>query len=142
MTELNHDETIEKFVDKEYEFGFQTKVETEKFAKGLNEDVIRAISAKKKEPQYMLDFRLKAYKHWLKMEEPHWSVADYDPIDYQDIHYYAAPKSMDEKPKSLDDIDPELKYAFDKLGIPLIEQKQMTGVAVDAVFDSVSVATT
>ncbi len=142
MTQQNHDETIEKFVEKDYEFGFQTKVETEKFRKGLDEDIIRALSAKKKEPQYMLDFRLKAYKHWLKMEEPTWAITNYEPVDYQDIHYYAAPKSLDEKPKSLDDIDPELKYAFDKLGIPLIEQKQMTGVAVDAVFDSVSVATT
>ena len=90
----------------------------------------------------MLEFRLKAFRHWQKMEEPHWSVADYPKIDYQDLHYYAAPKSMEEKPKSLDDIDPELKRTFDKLGIPLLEQKQLAGVAVDAVFDSVSVATT
>ena len=142
MSFQDHDKTIENIVEKEYEYGFQTKIETEKFPKGLNEEIIKRLSKKKKEPKYMLDFRLKAFRHWQKMKEPHWSMADYENIDYQDIHYYAAPKSMDKKPKSLDDIDPELKYAFDKLGIPLIEQKQMTGVAVDAVFDSVSVATT
>ena len=90
----------------------------------------------------MLEFRLKAYKHWQKMTEPHWLTCEYPELDYQDIHYYAAPKSLDDKPKSLDDIDPELKHAFEKLGIPLLEQKQLAGVAVDAVFDSVSVATT
>ena len=142
MTNIDHDKTIENIVEKDYEFGFQTSIETEKFPKGLNEDVIRRISAKKKEPDYMLEFRLKAFKHWQKMEEPHWSQCKYDPIDYQDVHYYAAPKSLEDKPKSLDDIDPELKRTFDKLGIPLIEQKQLAGVAVDAVFDSVSVATT
>ena len=112
------------------------------FPKVLNETIIKRISEKKKEPEFMLEFRLKAFRHWQKMEEPHWSVADYPKIDYQDLHYYAAPKSMEEKPKSLDDIDPELKRTFDKLGIPLLEQKQLAGVAVDAVFDSVSVATT
>ena len=142
MTKQDHDQTIADMVEKEYEFGFQTNIETEKFAKGLNEDVVRAISAKKNEPEYMLNFRLKAYRHWLKMEEPDWAITNYEPIDYQDIHYYAAPKSMENKPKSLDEIDPELKYAFEKLGIPLMEQKQLAGVAVDAVFDSVSVATT
>ena len=142
MTNIDHDKTIENIVEKDYEFGFQTSIETEKFPKGLNEDVIRRISAKKKEPEYMLEFRLKAYKHWQKMDEPHWAQCKYDPIDYQDLHYYAAPKSLEDKPKSLDDIDPELKRTFDKLGIPLIEQKQLAGVAVDAVFDSVSVATT
>lgn len=142
MTQQNHDETISKFVEKDYEFGFKTTIETETFGKGLNEDVICAISAKKKEPQFMLDFRLKAYRHWLKMTPPEWATVNHDSIDYQDIHYYSAPKSMENKPKSLDDIDPELKHAFNKLGIPLIEQKQLAGVAVDAVFDSVSVATT
>ena len=138
----DHDETIANIVEKDYEYGFKTNIDTEKFPKGLNEDVIRRLSAKKKEPDYMLEFRLKAYRHWLKMEEPHWAIPDYEAIDYQDIHYYAAPKSMENAPKSLDDIDPELKRTFDKLGIPLLEQKQLAGVAVDAVFDSVSVATT
>ncbi len=142
MTFQDHDKTIEEIVEKDYEYGFQTKIETEKFPKGLNEDVIRQISEKKNEPEYMLDFRLKAFKHWQKMKEPHWLLCEYPELDYQDIHYYAAPKSMEDQPKSLDDIDPELKRAFDKLGIPLIEQKQLAGVAVDAVFDSVSVATT
>ena len=142
MSFQDHDKTIEEIVEKDYEFGFKTDIEIEKFPKGLNEDIIRKISAKKKEPDYMLEFRLKAFQHWQKMEEPHWSVAQYPPIDYQDLHYFAAPKSMEEKPKSLDDIDPELKRTFDKLGIPLLEQKQLAGVAVDAVFDSVSVATT
>ncbi|RAP24088.1 Fe-S cluster assembly protein SufB [Candidatus Marinamargulisbacteria bacterium SCGC AG-343-K17] len=142
MSFEDHDKTIEDIVKKDYEFGFQTDIEIEKFPKGLNEDIIRRISEKKKEPEYMLEYRLKAYKHWLTMEEPHWSLSEYPEIDYQDLHYFAAPKSMEEKPKSLDDIDPELKRTFDKLGIPLLEQKQLAGVAVDAVFDSVSVATT
>lgn len=142
MSFQDHDKTIENIVEKEYEFGFKTDIDTEKFPKGLNEDIVRRISAKKNEPEYMLEFRLKAFEHWKKMEEPHWALCDYPPIDYQDAHYYAAPKSMEDKPQSLDDIDPELKRTFDKLGIPLIEQKQLAGVAVDAVFDSVSVATT
>ncbi len=140
--EKNHDNAINDIMEKDYEHGFQTKIETEKFPKGLNEDVIKKISAKKNEPDYMLKFRLKAFEHWKKMDEPDWALTEYEKIDYQDIHYYAAPKSMEDKPKSLDDIDPELKRTFDKLGIPLLEQKQLTGVAVDAVFDSVSVATT
>ena len=142
MTFQDHDKTIENIVDKDYEFGFKTDIETEKFPKGLDETIIRRISEKKKEPNYMLEFRLKAFKHWQKMKEPHWAVSEYPELDYQDLHYYAAPKSLEEKPKSLDDIDPELKRTFDKLGIPLLEQKQLAGVAVDAVFDSVSVATT
>ena len=142
MTFQDHDKTIENIVDKDYEFGFKTDIETEKFPKGLDESIIHRISKKKKEPNYMLEFRLKAFKHWQKMKEPHWAVSEYPELDYQDLHYYAAPKSLEEKPKSLDDIDPELKRTFDKLGIPLLEQKQLAGVAVDAVFDSVSVATT
>ena len=142
MTFQDHDKTIDDIVNKDYEFGFQTKIEIDKFPKGLTEDVIHQLSKKKKEPAYMLEFRLKAFRHWQKMKEPHWAISDYPPIDYQDLHYYAAPKSMEDKPKSLDDIDPELKRTFDKLGIPLLEQKQLAGVAVDAVFDSVSVATT
>jgi Fe-S cluster assembly protein SufB len=142
MTFQDHDKTIESIVEKDYEFGFKTDVETEKFPKGLNETVIRKLSAKKNEPDYMLEFRLKAFEHWKKMEEPHWATSVYPNLDYQDVHYFAAPKSLAEKPKSLDDIDPELRRTFEKLGIPLFEQKQLAGVAVDAVFDSVSVATT
>ncbi len=128
--------------DRDYEFGFTSEIDQEFAPKGLNEDIIRFISMKKQEPKFMLDYRLKAYKHWLKMKEPHWAKLHYPPINYQDIYYYAAPKSRDNKPKSLDEIDPEIKETFDKLGISLEEQKRLTGVAVDAVLDSVSVATT
>jgi len=134
--------TIDKFTNKEYEFGFKTDIESKVAPKGLNEDVVKMISKEKKEPKWLLEFRLKAFSHWKKMEEPTWSHAHYPKIDYQDIHYYAAPKVEKEKPKSLDEVDPELKRTFEKLGIPLIEQKRLTGVAVDAIFDSVSVATT
>ncbi len=127
---------------REYKHGFVTEIETEKIRKGLGEDVIRAISAKKKEPDWLLAYRLKAYKHWLTMKEPHWARADYKPIDYNDLYYYAAPKSVKEKPKSLDELDPELLKTFEKLGIPLTEQKRISGVAIDAVFDSVSLGTT
>ena len=109
MTFQDHDKTIENIVEKDYEFGFKTDIETEKFQKGLDESIIHRISKKKKEPNYMLEFRLKAFKHWQKMKEPHWAVSEYPELDYQDLHYYAAPKSLEEKPKSLDDIDPELK---------------------------------
>ncbi|MGV7220002.1 MAG: Fe-S cluster assembly protein SufB [Nitrospinales bacterium] len=125
----------------DYKYGFVTDVETESLPKGLNEDTIRAISAKKKEPQFMLDFRLKAYKKWLTMEEPSWQKVDYKKIDYQDISYYAAPKPK-KVLNSLDEVDPEILRTFEKLGIPLDEQKKLSNVAVDAVFDSVSVATT
>ena len=124
-----------------YKYGFVTNVEMEKAPKGLNEDIIRFISAKKDEPEWMLDWRLKAYRYWLKMPTPDWAKLNIPPIDYNDIHYYAAPKSA-EKPKSLDEVDPELLRTYEKLGIPLNEQKMLAGVAVDAVFDSVSVATT
>ncbi len=137
----NSDLTVEKLANEEYKYGFVTEIETDKIPKGLNEDVIRLISAKKNEPEWMTEWRLKAYKHWLTMTEPHWSNVKYNPIDYQDIVYYAAPKK---KPtlNSLDEADPELVKAFEKLGIPIEEQKRLAGVAVDAVFDSVSVATT
>lgn len=131
----------------EYKYGFTTDVEMEMAPKGLSEEVIRFISAKKDEPEWMLDWRLKAYRAWLKMEEPDWAKVDYPKIDYNDIYYYAAPKSQD-KPKSLDEVDPELLRMYEKLGIPLREQEVLAGVegaakvAVDAVFDSVSVATT
>ena len=131
----------------EYKYGFVTDVEMDMAPKGLSEDVVRFISAKKDEPEWMLDWRLKAYRAWLKMEEPNWAKVDYPKIDYNDIYFYAAPKSQD-KPKSLDEVDPELLRMYEKLGIPLREQAVLAGVegaprvAVDAVFDSVSVATT
>ena len=110
--------------------------------KGLNEDIIRFISAKKEEPQWLLDWRLKAYRHWLTMQEPDWAHVHYPPIDYQQISYFAAPKSDEDRPKSLDEVDPKLLETYEKLGIPLHERAVLAGVAVDAVFDSVSVATT
>ncbi len=129
---------------KEYKYGFVTDIETDSLGKGLNEDVIRLISSKKKEPEWMLEYRLKAFKHWQKMEEPRWAQVSYAPIDFQDICYYSAPKKQSETegPKSLDDLDPELLKTFERLGIPLSEQKRISGVAVDAVFDSVSIGTT
>ncbi len=127
--------------DNTYKYGFTTDVESETFAKGLNEDVIRAISKKKKEPQFMLDFRLKAFEKWKTMKEPEWPNVHYPPIDFQDISYYSAPKQK-KKLASLDEVDPEVLRTFEKLGIPLDEQKKLANVAVDAVFDSVSVATT
>ncbi len=132
---------IETLVNREYPYGFVTDVETDTIGRGLNEDVIRVISQKKNEPEFMLQWRLKAYRRWLTMKEPHWANIHYEPIDYQDISYYSAPKSV--KPlQSLDDVDPELLSAYKKLGISLNEQKMLAGVAVDAIFDSVSVGTT
>jgi len=125
----------------QYKYGFVTDIETEKAPKGLNEDIIRFISAKKNEPEWMLEWRLKAYEKWLTMDSPDWAKLNIPEIDYQDVYYYAAPKSA-EGPKSLDEVDPELLATYEKLGIPLNEQKMLAGVAVDAVFDSVSVATT
>ncbi|RMH16923.1 MAG: Fe-S cluster assembly protein SufB [Acidobacteria bacterium] len=135
-------ETIERLASQEYKFGFVTEVEQETIPPGLSEDVIRLISAKKNEPEWMLDWRLEAYRGWLKMSEPTWANIHYEPIDYQAITYYAAPKSAADGPKSLDEVDPELLRTYEKLGIPLREQEMLAGVAVDAVFDSVSVATT
>lgn len=134
--------TIEKFTKKEYAYGFKTEIETDVLPKGLTEDTVRQISHLKNEPPFMLEFRLKAFRHWQTMKEPHWVNAVYPPIDYQDITYYAAPKKK-ETPlkKSMDEVDPELRKTFEKLGIPLMEQKKLAGVAVDAIFDSVSVAT-
>lgn len=130
----------------EYKYGFSTEIESDSIAKGLNENVIRQISAKKQEPDWLLDYRLKAFRQWQKMTEPHWAALDYAPINYQDIVYYSAPKSTatapTEKPKTLDELDPELLRTFERLGIPLSEQKRISGVAIDAVFDSVSVGTT
>ncbi|MBU6236093.1 MAG: Fe-S cluster assembly protein SufB, partial [Alphaproteobacteria bacterium] len=123
-----------------YTAGFTTDIDMEFAPKGLNEDIIRLISKKKNEPEWLLDYRLKAYKHWQQMPEPDWAKLQIAPIDYQDAHYYAAPKKP--APKSLDEVDPKLLETYEKLGIPLKEREILAGVAVDAVFDSVSVATT
>ncbi len=137
----NPSSNIEELVNKEYKYGFVTDIETDAVPPGLNEDVIRVISAKKEEPAWLLEWRLKAYRHWLKMVEPTWPNVHYPPINYQDIIYYSAPKQK-EAPKSLDEVDPQLLETYAKLGISLQEQERLSGVAVDAVFDSVSVATT
>ncbi len=134
-------EQIQTLADEKYKYGFVTDIETEKAPKGLNEDIIRLISAKKEDPPWLLERRLKAYKHWLTMAEPEWAMVKFPAIDYQDAYYFAAPKTTD-RPKSLDEVDPELLKTYEKLGIPLQEQEMLAGVAVDAVFDSVSVATT
>ena len=135
-------EQIDQALEREYEAGFVSDIESETFAPGLDEDVIRRISAMKSEPDWMLEWRLKAFKTWQQMEEPEWAHVDYQKIDFQAISYYSAPKSMADKPKSLDEVDPELLATYEKLGIPLLEQQMLAGVAVDAVFDSVSVVTT
>src|SRR6266508_515434 len=138
-------ETTEELVKREYKYGFVTDIETDTVPRGLNKEIVRLISAKKNEPGFMLDWRLKALRHWVKLNEsavePKWANIHYPPIDYQDLIYYSAPKT-NAKLKSLDEVDPKLLEAYEKLGIPLSEQKWLTGVAVDAVFDSVSVATT
>lgn len=134
-------EIIESRIKSEYKWGFTTDIDMDKAPKGLNEDTIRVISAKKHEPEWMLEWRLKAFRHWQKMQEPHWPNVKYPPIDYQDAYYYAAPKQK-KAPESLDEVDPKLIETFNKLGISLEEQKLLSGVAVDAVMDSVSVATT
>ncbi|MBI4445574.1 MAG: Fe-S cluster assembly protein SufB [Acidobacteria bacterium] len=133
---------VEEFVAQDYKYGFYTEVEQEVIPPGLNEDIIRLISSKKGEAKFMLDWRLKSYRRWLTMEEPSWQNVHYLPIDYQKIIYYAAPKPKAPGPASLEEVDPEIIRTFEKLGIPLEEQKRLAGVAVDAVFDSVSVATT
>jgi Fe-S cluster assembly protein SufB len=126
----------------DYKYGFETNIEVEDFPKGLNEEIVRLISQKKNEPQWMLDYRLKAFAYWKTLEHPQWADLDIPEIDFENLYYYAAPKKKTDSPKSLDELDPELLATFEKLGIPLTEQKRITGVAVDAVFDSVSVATT
>jgi Fe-S cluster assembly protein SufB len=136
-------DTENKLVDNEYKYGFVSDVEVDEAPKGLNEDIIRFISEKKGEPEWMLEWRMKAYQWWLTKDEPRWALLDYPEIDYQDIRYYSAPKQMSERFKGEDgELDPEVKRAFEKLGIPVEEQERLQGVAVDAVFDSVSVATT
>jgi len=133
---------LEVLATQDYKYGFVSDVESDSMPPGLNEDVVRHISAKKEEPRFLLDWRLKAYRQWLKMEEPNWHNVHYSPIDYQSISYYSAPKSQKDGPKSLDEVDPELLATYEKLGIPLSERAALAGIAVDAVFDSVSVATT
>jgi Fe-S cluster assembly protein SufB len=138
--------TLEALANREYKWGFVSDIEADALPPGLTEDVVRAISAKKKEPEFMLEWRLRAYRHWLKLErsagEPKWANVTYPPIDYQQIVYYSAPRRTSDGPASLDEVDPKLLETFEKLGIPLSERKRLAGVAVDAVFDSVSVATT
>jgi Fe-S cluster assembly protein SufB len=135
-------EQIEQALDKKYEAGFYSQIESDTFETGLDESIIRRISEMKREPQWMLDWRLKAYETWLKMDEPEWAHVHYPKIDFQAISYYSAPKSMADKPQSLDEVDPELLRTYEKLGIPLHEQEMLAGVAMDVVFDSVSVVTT
>ena len=140
-------ETIEKVsaLAEKYKYGFITEIESDMAPKGLSEDIVRFISAKKNEPEWLLDWRLKAYRRWLEMPEPKWAKVDFPPIDYQQYHYYSAPKSQEDGPQSLEDVDPELLATYEKLGIPIREQEMLAGVqnvAVDYVFDSVSVATT
>ena len=133
---------IEEVAARDYEYGFVTDIDSEFAPKGLNEDIVRFISAKKNEPDWLLEWRLTAYRHWLTMTEPEWAFVEYPEIDFQDAYYYAAPKSDEDRPKSLEEVDPKLLETYEKLGIPLAEQAVLAGVAVDAVFDSVSVATT
>ena len=137
----NIDNILDDVTKSDYKYGFVTDIETDVIQKGLNEDVIRLISSKKEEPQWLLDYRLKAYKYWLTLKVPTWAHLTVPPIDFQDISYYAAPKTK-EGPKSMDEVDPELVKTFNKLGIPLEEQMMLSGMAVDAVMDSVSVKTT
>jgi Fe-S cluster assembly protein SufB len=131
-----------ELVSQEYKYGFETDIEMEEFPKGLNEDIVRLISSKKNEPKWLLDYRLKAFRHWLTLEHPTWQYSKMPPVDFQDLYYYAKPKTSKPAIASLDELDPELLETFEKLGIPLSEQKRISGVAIDAVFDSVSVGTT
>src|SRR5262245_15699351 len=132
---------IEQLVNQPYKHGFVTDIESDTAPKGLNEDTIRFISAKKNEPEWLLDFRLKAYRHWLTMTPPTWPNVKYPTVDFQDISYYSAPKSK-KKLKSMNEVDPDLLKTFEKLGVPMNERAALAGVAVDVIFDSVSVATT
>ena len=142
MKQDSETEMLKEYSEQEYKYGFVSDIESETLPPGLNEDTIRFISKKKGEPEWLTDWRLKAFEIWKKMKEPHWANIEYPPIDYQAISYYSAPKNLDDAPKSLDEVDPELIETYNKLGIPLQEQEILAGVAVDAVFDSMSVATT
>ncbi|NCC29634.1 MAG: Fe-S cluster assembly protein SufB, partial [Gammaproteobacteria bacterium] len=135
-------QAVDDIVRSEYEHGFVTEIASDTLPPGLDEGVVRAISARKGEPEFMTEWRLKAYRHWLTMPTPHWASVHYPPIDFQSISYFSAPKRPEDMPKSLDEIDPALLETYEKLGIPIEEQKALAGIAVDAVFDSVSVATT
>ncbi|NNK97942.1 MAG: Fe-S cluster assembly protein SufB, partial [Xanthomonadales bacterium] len=134
--------TIHSLVEQKYQHGFVTDIESDTLPPGLSEDVIRAISARKNEPEWLLEWRLKAYAHWVSMQQPDWAHLKIDPIDFQAISYFSAPKSDKDRPQSLDEVDPKLLETYDKLGVPLHERARLAGVAVDAVFDSVSVGTT
>ncbi|MBO35393.1 MAG: Fe-S cluster assembly protein SufB, partial [Verrucomicrobiales bacterium] len=139
---MSSTETIDRFVAQEYKWGFYTDVEADTLPPGLNEGVVRHISAKKEEPEWLLEWRLKALRHWMEMVEPTWPHVEYPPVDFQGISYYSAPGAKDkDRPKSLDEVDPKLLETYDKLGVPLHERERLAGVAVDAVFDSVSVGT-
>src|SRR5213082_1947605 len=133
---------LESLIARGYQHGFVTEIDADTVAPGLNEDVVRLISRKKQEPAFLTEWRLKALRHWLTMREPHWAHVKFAPIDYQSISYYSAPKARKDGPKSLDEVDPKLLETYEKLGVPLHERARLAGVAVDAVFDSVSVATT
>ncbi len=132
------EDILDQLTQSDYKYGFTTDIEVESAPKGLNEEIIRFISNKKNEPQWLLDYRLKAYRHWLALEEPVWANIKYDKIDFQNISYYSAPKKNNNEGKKLEDLDPELLKTFARLGIPLTEQKRISGVAIDAVFDSVT----
>lgn len=136
------DKEVKELIKREYEHGFVTEIEADTFEPGLNEDVIRRLSKIKQEPEFMLEWRLKAYRRWLEMDDPTWAHVDYPRVDYNAISYYSAPKKKEDMPQSLDDVDPELLRTYEKLGIPLHEREKLAGVAVDAVFDSVSIGTT
>jgi len=133
---------VELLANQEYKYGFETAIETDTMPPGLSEEVVRLISAKKREPKWLTDWRLSAYRHWLNMKDPEWANVHFPSIDYQSIVYYSAPKTQKEGPQSLEEVDPELLATYEKLGVPLRERALLAGVAVDAVFDSVSVATT
>ena len=139
---MRTDQDLDQLVDQEYKYGFVTDIDSDTFPPGLDESVIRAISAKKNEPEWLLEWRLKAYQIWLTMTPPNWAHVAYPPIDFQSISYFSAPRKKGDGPQSLDEVDPELIEVYNKLGIPLEEQMMLAGVAVDAVFDSVSVVTT
>src|SRR5579885_3064921 len=133
---------VELLTNQEYKYGFETQIEADTVPPGLSEEIIRTISAKKREPEWLTEWRLNAYRHWQSMKQPEWMNVHFPPVDFQKIVYYSAPKVKKEGPKSLEEVDPELLKTYDKLGIPLRERELLAGVAVDAVFDSVSVATT
>ena len=142
MNSKDFDQQLSSLATDSYKYGFETEILSDRPQKGLNENIIKYISSKKNEPEWMLDWRLKSFEKWKTMKDPSWANIKFPNIDYQDIYYYAAPKGFEKKPKSLDEVDPKLLETYKKLGIPLEEQKVLSGVAVDAVFDSVSVATT